>query len=248
MRVAVAGGTGVVGRHVVEALRRDGHEPLVLARSTGVDLLAGTGLDVGLAGAEAVVDVTNTATMRRSTAVAFFEATTRNLLEAGSRAQVAHHVLLSIVGIDRVPTGYYQGKLRQEQVALGSGRPVSVLRATQFHEFAGQALARIPGPVVVLPRTRTQPVAAAEVGDALARLAVGEPVGNAGELAGPEPRELVDLVRLLLETRGARRRVISLPVPGNVGRALSGGALLPGASARLGRQTFEQWLATTPEP
>lgn len=248
MRVAVAGGTGTVGRHVVAALRRDGHEAVVLARSVGVDLVAGTGVDDALDGAGAVVDVSNTRAMRRSSAVAFFEAVTRNLLDAGRRAGLAHYVVLSIVGIDRVRIGYYQGKQRQEQLALSSGQPVSVLRATQFHEFVGQALARIPGPVALLPRFRTQPVAAAEVGDALARLAAGAPVGDAGELGGPEPRELADLARLLLRKRGSRRPVLRVPVPGAAGRAMSGGALLPGPAAVLGTQTFEQWLAGTPEP
>lgn len=137
-RVAVAGGTGVVGRHVVAALTAAGHTPVVLSRSTGIDVVSGDGLAAALDGAHAVVDVTNLQTLRRAAAVRFFEAATRNLLQA----QVPHLVALSIVGVDVVPSGYYSGKLRQEELLLGSGRPVTLLRATQFHEFAGQLLDR----------------------------------------------------------------------------------------------------------
>ncbi|WP_404795779.1 SDR family oxidoreductase [Streptomyces pristinaespiralis] len=110
MRVAVAGGTGLAGRHVVGELRAAGHEPVVLARSNGVDVTTGQGLAEALAGVEAVIDVTNAATLSRRKAVAFFEAASRHLLAAGERAGVRHHVVLSIVGIERVGHGYYQGR------------------------------------------------------------------------------------------------------------------------------------------
>lgn len=243
-RVAVAGGTGVVGRHVVEALRAAGSEPVVLARSTGVDVETGLGLDAALAGAHAVVDVTNRETLSRRAAVHFFETTTRNLLDASRRAGVEHLVVLSIVGVDRVPSGYYTGKLRQEQVALSGDVPVTVLRATQFHEFAGRVLERSAvGPVALVPRMRVQPVAAREVGEVLAELAVGEPAGAGLELTGPEQHDLVDLARQLVAVRGGRPRVLSLPVPGRAGRAMSGGGLLPGPSARVAGETFDAWLA-----
>src|SRR4029077_10240773 len=116
---------------------------------------------------------------------AFFGVGTTNLLRAGERAGVRRHVLVSIVGADRVDLGYYLGKRRQEALALGSGRPVSILRSTQFHEFAGQLLDRSRGPVAVIPRMRIQPVAAHEVASALAALVRG-PLGLAPELAGPE--------------------------------------------------------------
>ncbi|MFC1420736.1 SDR family oxidoreductase [Streptacidiphilus cavernicola] len=246
MRIAVAGGTGVVGRHVVEAVRAAGHDPVVLARSTGVDLATGAGLDRALAGVDAVVDVSNRMTVSRARAVAFFEAATGNLLAAGKRAGVAHHVALSIVGVDRVGYGYYQGKLRQEALVLAAGEsvgvPGSVLRATQFHEFAAQMLER-GGPFAVAPRMLTQPVAAREVGVALAALAAGEPVGLAPELAGPEQHQMGDLIRRLVRARGLRRLVVPLWMPGAVGKAMTGGGLLPTGPGPRGSQTFDQWLA-----
>jgi len=244
MRTAVAGGTGVVGRHVVAALKAAGDEPVVLARSTGINLVSGTGLDRPLEGVDAVIDVSNVATLSRSRAVAFFEAATGQLLAAGERAGVRHHVVLSIIGVDRVDSGYYDGKRRQEQLALDGPVPATVLRATQFHEFADQLLARIRGPVVAVPRMRVQPVAAREVAEELVRLARGPAVGQAPELAGPEELELVGMARLVARVRDGRRLVVPLPVPGRVGRAMAGGALLPTGPGPRGRQGFAEWLTT----
>lgn len=138
MKAAVAGGTGTAGGWTVTALREGGHEPAVLTRSAGVDLVTGKGLAAALRGADAVVDATNVATGNARQATDFFEATARNLMRAADDAGVRHIVVLSIIGIDRVQAGYHQGKVRQEQVLAGSDVPVSILRAAQFHEFAGQ--------------------------------------------------------------------------------------------------------------
>jgi uncharacterized protein YbjT (DUF2867 family) len=245
MRVAVAGGTGVVGRQVVEAVRDAGAEAVVLARATGVDLVTGEGLEPALAGVDAVIDASNVATTRRRPAVAFFEAATGNLLAAGQRAGVQHHVALSIVGVDRVGLGYYAGKRAQEELIAAGALPWTVLRATQFHEFPGQLLARSRGPVALLPRMRMQPVAAREVAGALVALAAGSPVGMAPELAGPEVHDLAELARQLLRARGDRRRVLAVPLPGATGRAMAGGGLLPQQPGPRGEQTFTDWLADT---
>ena len=242
MRVAVAGGTGVVGTHVVEALSRAGHTPVTVSRGRGVDLVTGTGLDEALSGTEAVIDVSNVTTTGRAKSVEFFEAATTNLLQAGRAAGVRHHVVLSIVGVDRVKFGYYEGKLRQEELALGGTVPATVLRATQFHEFPGQILERIPGPVAVLPRQLIRPVAAADVASELVSIALGEPRGLAAELAGPEEHQLVDLARRIVRKRGRRRPVIGVRMPGKGGRAMASGGLLPGPGARFGQQTFDEWI------
>lgn len=243
MRIAVAGGTGVVGRRVVEALTEQGYEPVVLARSRGVDTMTASGLSDALTGVRAVIDVSNVATLRRRTSEEFFTTSSRNLLAAGERAGVRHHVALSIVGIDRVDTGYYAGKRRQEAVVLAGSLPASVLRATQFHEFAAQLLARTPGRFVPVPQMLVQPVASLEVAVALVRLATGESVGRAPDLGGPEVHQLVDLVRRLLQARGEQRRIIPLRQPGAAGRQMRLGGLLPGTKAQLGTQTFGKWLA-----
>ena len=243
MRVAVAGGTGHVGRHVAAVLTERGHQPVVLSRGTGVDLTTGAGLDGALSGAEAVIDVSNVLTTRRRRSVDFFGRATRHLLDAGRRAGIRHHVALSIVGVDLVDFGYYEGKRRQEELVLGGPVDATVLRATQFHEFAQQLVDRSRGPVVVVPRMLSQPVAAREAAETLVGLALGPAVGRAPDLAGPEQLAMVDMVRRLVRARGSRRVVLPLTVPGQPGRAMAGGALVPATPGPRGRQPYAEWLA-----
>ena len=243
MRIAVAGGTGRVGHHVVEIARRRGHDVVVLTRHQGVDLVTGAGLPGALEGVDAVIDVVSVDTLDAGESVAFFETTTRALLDAAAAASVGHHVALSIVGIDRAPYGYYAGKLAQERLIQDGPMPWTILRATQFHEFAEQihASARI-GPLHVAPKMRTQPVAAAEVAERLVALAEAQPAGRVRDLAGPREESLVDMVRRFARTRGSRAWIPAIPLPGALGRAQRDGSLLPDADADLGRQTFTEWL------
>lgn len=245
MRIGVAGVTGVVGSYVEQVARERGHEVVGLARSLGVDLTTGSGLAERLGGADAVVDVTSIATQKRRDAEAFFGDVTRTLLEAERGAGVAHHVALSIVGIDRVPTGYYQGKLLQEQVVAVGAVPWSILRATQFHEFAQQALGFVRvGPLSLVPRMQSQPVAAVEVAQALVDLVEAGPAGRADDLAGPEVHQLTDLARRVSRARELGRRVVPVRLPGAAGVAMRDGGLLPVEDGPRGRLTFDAWLAT----
>jgi len=245
MKIAVAGGTGVVGRHVVRELETGGHEPVVLSRSRGIDLTRTDGLDEALAGVEAVIDVSNTTALSGRAAVTFFDATTGNLLAAEERAAVGHHVALSIVGVDRVPLGYYQGKLRQEELCLAGPVPATVLRATQFHEFPAQLIARSRNsPVLAIPRMWSQTVAAREVAAALVAAALDQAAGRLPDLAGPRVERMEDLVRQLLKARGRRGLVVPVRLPGRAGRAMAEGLLLPTEDGSRGTLTFDQWLAT----
>ena len=244
MRIAVAGGTGTVGRHVVDVAWERGHDVVVLARSEGVDLTTGEGLSRRLAGVDAVVDVSNVATQRRSEAQRFFRAVTTALLAAEAEQGVGHHVVLSIVGVDQVPLGYYAGKRLQEQLVADGPVPWSVLRATQFHEFAEQSLGFVRlGPVSLVPRMLSQPVAAREVAEALVDLAAAGPSGRVPDLAGPERHDVVRLARRFVRARGMRRAVLPLRVPGAAGRAMRSGVLAPQGEGPRGRITFAQWLA-----
>src|SRR5690606_37883501 len=134
------------------------------------DLVSGSGLEGALDGVDAVIDTSNVGTLSKAKATEFFTAVTSNLVRAANRAGVKRHLLLSIVGVDRIPFGYYEGKLAQERAARASGVPTTVLRATQFHEFADQNLGRLAGPLAVIPRMRMRPVASSEVADHLVRL------------------------------------------------------------------------------
>ncbi|WP_207453972.1 SDR family oxidoreductase [Herbiconiux sp. SYSU D00978] len=242
MRIAVAGGTGLVGRMVVAEAEARGHEPVVLARSRGIDITTGTGLDAALAGADALIDVSNVTTVRRAVSVEFFGRATRNLLWAGELAGVRHHLALSIVGIERVDYGYYEGKREQERLIHEGRVPWTVLRSTQFHEFAELVLSQVPGPLAIVPRQRIKPVAAREVAAKLVALIAEEPRGKVLELGGPEERDLPDLARRIVHARGESRKVLGVPLPGAVGSAMASGELLPGPSAFVGTQTFDQWL------
>jgi uncharacterized protein YbjT (DUF2867 family) len=244
MRIAVIGGTGVVGRHTVDTLRRAGHESVVAARSRGIDVSTGAGLDDALAGVEVVIDVTSIPASDAEASRRAFEAATRNLLAAEQRARVRHHVLLSIVGLDRIEgDAHYAGKRAQEALVSSASIPMTILRATQFHEFAGMVVAWLrDGAAVVLPPLLMQPVAAADVGAVLAEIAVGPPQGRAVDLAGPELQDLIDMARRTLAVRGESLRLIPSWRNGLFGVEAAGEMLLPGPEARLASTTFDAWL------
>ena len=244
LTLAVAGATGVVGRHVVSAARARGHRVVPLARSLGVDLTTGAGLADRLVGMDAVVDTTSVPTQRREEAESFFGGVTRTLLEAEAAAGVGHHVVLSIVGVDEVGTGYYQGKRLQERLVAEGGVGWSVLRATQFHEFAEQVLGFVTvGPFSLVPRMASQPVAAAEVGEALVDLVEAGPSGRVPDLAGPQRLEMTELARRVSRDRGLGRRVVPVRLPGAAGRGMAAGALCPSTDGPRGTATFDAWLA-----
>ena len=246
MRITVLGGSGVVGRHVVEIARSRGIDVVASSRATGVDLTSGEGLDAALDGAAAAIDVSNVATIRRGPSRRFFEASAKHLQQAAARAGVAHVVVLSIVGIDRLRAlGYYDAKCTQERHHLAGPVPATVIRATQFHEFPGQVVARSTvGPFALVPAMRVQTVAAGTVAEVLVDAAAGEPSrGRAPDVAGPgPPAELPALVAATLAHDGARTRVLSVPLFGAPRRASRDGSLLPAPDARLVGPTFASWL------
>lgn len=160
MKIAIAGGTGVVGRHVVEVAETSGHETVILSRSHGVDLVEGSRLDEHLTGVDAVIDTASVQTMSASTSMDFFRTVTQHLVTAGRRCGVGHHVALSIIGANEAPFSYYAGKRVQENLVLAQPNG-TVVRAAQFHEFCSQTLERTAlGPLCVVPTMRSQPVAA----------------------------------------------------------------------------------------
>ncbi|MFF2371178.1 SDR family oxidoreductase [Agromyces sp. NPDC058110] len=244
MRIAVAGGTGTVGTHVVEAVRERGHEVVVLTRSNGVDLVAGTGVAAALEGVDAVIDAANANARSASAAEEFFTTTTRTLLSAERAAGVGHHVTLSIVGIDRAPYGYYAGKVAQERAAEQGDVPFTIMRASQFHEFAAQMLGMLSfAGLHLAPRLASQPVAAREVGQRLVELAERGPAGRSPDFAGPRREDVADMVRRLAKARGLRGPVLAVALPGKQFSAMRRGDTLPGPDAVLGTQTFDAWVA-----
>lgn len=247
MQIAVAGGTGVVGRYVVEEARARNHEVTVLSRSEGVDLTATR--PSHLEGVEVIIDVTSTSTSSAAKSKAFFAAATGNLLSGAEAAGVGHFVLLSIVGIDDSPHGYYAGKLQQEHIVTRSDVPWTIVRSTQFHEFAEQILQRTQiGPLSLVPVMRSQPIAAREVAVRLVDLAEGGPAGRVPDLAGPRVERMADMTRRWAAATGRRGLIIEAPLPGRFGRALRNGTLLAKPGSQHGRQTFSEWLRSRPTP
>jgi uncharacterized protein YbjT (DUF2867 family) len=243
MRIAIAGGTGRIGRLTAAALESAGHQTVALSRAAGVDLVSGDGLALALRGADAVVDVTNTAAHGEREIVEFFGTSTANLLAAEDAAGVGHHVLLSIVGIDhgqRVP--HYAGKREQERLVAAGPVPWTVVRATQFHDFAAMTAgwSEQDGVAAIAPLL-VQPIALADVAAALADTATAVPRRRAIEIAGPETQDLVDMARRTFAVRGTE--ITLVPTwRAAFGPDMAGEVLLPGPDARLGKITFADWL------
>jgi uncharacterized protein YbjT (DUF2867 family) len=249
-RIAVAGATGRVGRHVVDVLEAGGHDVVPMSRSSGVDVVTGDGLAEALAGVTCVIDAASWPSPEQEAATAFFTAAARNLHEVGERASVERIVVVSIIGIDRFTAGYLAAKVAHEQAMLSGPIPVRILRAAQFHEFV-PALVEWgrQGEVSYVPRMRTQLVAARTVAEALADLANGSgPArGSSGppfpEIAGPREENLVDMAKLLAAGRGEPLRIEGASNPADPDSDLyETGALLPGPDATLAGPTFEEWL------
>jgi uncharacterized protein YbjT (DUF2867 family) len=246
VRIAVLGGSGVLGRLVVDVATSRGLEAVGLSRATGVDLVTGAGLDAALDGCAAAIDASNKVALRRA-ARSFFETTARHLQATCARAGVAHVVVVSIVGIDRARAyGYYEAKLTQERHHLNGPVDATIVRATQFHEFPEQLAARatLAGRVTLIPALRVQTVAARSVAEILVDAAAGAPWrGRAPDVAGPgPPAELPALATAALGRAGSAARVLAVPLVGPMRRASQDGALLPAADARLVGPTFAGWL------
>jgi uncharacterized protein YbjT (DUF2867 family) len=244
MRIAVAGATGRIGQLTIAALERAGHQSVPVSRRAGVDAYTGSGLDTALDGVDVVVDATNTLSTDRAEIIDFFGTVTRNLLAAEERAGVRHHVVLSIVGLEHdqaVP--HYAGKREQERLVTEGPVPWSIVRATQFHDFAAMVAGwtEQDGVATIAPLL-VQPVALADVAAVLAEIAVAPPLRATLDIAGPETQDLVDMARRTFAVRG--RDIKLIPTwRGIYGLDMAGEVLLPGEGARLTPTTFEDWLA-----
>ena len=247
-KIAVAGATGRVGRHVVEVLKARAHEVVAMSRSSGVNLVTGEGLATALSGVTCIIDAATGASSDERESASFFTASARNLQVAGERSGVRQIVVVSIVGCDRFPSGYNAAKRTHEKALFSGPVPVRVLRSTPFHEFVPQVMDwDRRDDVCYLPDMRTQLVAARTVAEALVDLAISSnsvPIGRGqpiSEIAGPRAVNLVDKARLFAARRGDPVRVeIDLNDPD---RDLNiNGALLPGPGANLVGPTFEEWL------
>jgi uncharacterized protein YbjT (DUF2867 family) len=213
MRITVIGASGLIGTKVVDLLSKDGHEVVASSRATGVDVLTGEGLADALTGADALVDVTNSPSFEDDPVMEFFTKSTTNIVGAAKAADVGHYVVLSIVGGDGLPdSGYMRAKVAQEKLITESGVPYTIVRATQFVEFAEAITASMTvGDEVRVPDALIQPVAADQVAAEVARAAVAEPLNDIVNVGGPDKISFEQMARDVLARQGDDKAVVVDP-------------------------------------
>ncbi|GGE50017.1 NmrA family transcriptional regulator [Agaricicola taiwanensis] len=245
MKIVVIGGSGLIGTKLVARLAERGHDAVGVSPRTGVNALTGQGLAEALAGAEVVVDVSNAPSFEEKAVLDFFERSGRNLMAAEAAAGVKHHVALSIVGTDRLPgIGYLHAKLAQERLIKEAPIPYSIVRATQFFEFITTiAEGSVVDGRIVVPAALLQPIAAADVADALADVAARPPLNGTVEIAGPDKASFKEFISRRLRAAGDSREVLDDPHACYFGAEIDDGSLTAGEAARLGPTRFEAWLA-----
>lgn len=244
MRIVVIGGSGRVGAKLVQTLRHRRHDVLAASPGSGVDTITGEGVAEALAGAQVVVDVTNSRSLDDDAALQFFATSSRNLLAAEQAAHVKHHVVLSIVGTDRLlESGYFRAKMLQEELVTTSPIPHTILRSTQFYEFMPLIPQADPdGRTVRASPAFVQPLSSSEVAAALADLATAAPRNRMIEFAGPEQFRLDEIVERVMKATDDSRAVVTDPLAPYFGARLSEDALIPDEGAIVGVGRFDDWL------
>ena len=244
MKVVVVGGTGLIGSKVVAKLTASGHQAVAASPRTGVNTLTGDGVDAVLTGADVLVDVSNSPSFEEKAVMDFFTVSTGTLLAAEGRAGAGHHVILSVVGADRMTdSAYFRAKVAQEKLIEESGIPYSIVHATQFFEFvASIADEATDGDTVRLAPVSIQPMAAEDAATAVTLAAIAPALGGIHEVGGPQKFRLTELIARSLAARNDPRTVVADPEARYFGALLSDGELTPGPDAELYRTTFDEWL------
>lgn len=244
MKIVVIGGAGLIGAQTVEILRKKGHDVVAASPRFGVNAVTGEGLDKALEGAEVVVDVSNSPDWEDSAVMEFFDKSTRNLLAAEEKAGVKHHVALSVVGTDGLQeSGYFRAKFVQEKNIEAGKVPYTIVRATQFFEFLGQIAEHgADGQTVKLPDANLQPIAAADVAEAMAETALAAPANAIVDLAGPEKGRFSELIGKVLKANDDKREIVSPKDMKYFGVSLKDDSLCPLGKTKLGATKLEDWM------
>jgi uncharacterized protein YbjT (DUF2867 family) len=242
MKIVVIG-TGLIGSKTIPILRQGGHEVIAGSPKTGINTITGEGLERAMAGAQVIVDLTNSPSFEDKAVLEFFETSGRNLLAVEATAGVKHHVALSIVGIDRSENGYFRAKLAQEKLIKTSGIPYTIIRSTQFLEFLGGiADSSAEGNIVRLPPGLFQPIAADDVAPVVAEVALAAPRNGIIEIAGPERAPFHEIVARYLKATGDPRQMVRDPEARYWGGRVEEHSLVPLGEARLGHIGLDEWL------
>src|SRR5262245_22342539 len=243
MKIVIIGGTGLIGSKTAPILRKAGHEVIAASPNTGVNTITGEGLKEVLAGAQVVIDLSNSPSWEDKAVLEFFQTSGRNLLAAEAAAGVRHHVAVSIVGTDRSENGYFRAKVAQEKVIEDSSIPYTIIRSTQFMEFLkGIADSGADGNKVRISPGLFQPIAADDVAAAVADVALAPPRNGIVEIAGPDRAPSNEIVARYLKAVGDPREVVRDPEARYFGGRVEERSLVPLGEARLGRIGFDEWL------
>jgi uncharacterized protein YbjT (DUF2867 family) len=243
MKIVVIGGTGLIGSKTVANLRQGGHDAVAASPNTGVNTITGEGLKEAMAAAQVVIDLANSPSFEDEAVLEFFETSERNLLPAETAAGVRHHVALSIVGTDRSDNGYFRAKVAQEKLIKAAGIPYTIIRSTQFLEFLGAiAASSADGNTVRISPGLFQPIAADDVADIVAKVALASPRNGIIEIAGPERAPFNEFVVRYLKAVGDPRKVVSDPEARYFGGRVEEHSLVPLGEVRLGHIGFDEWL------
>lgn len=245
MKLVIIGGSGLIGKKLVQLLTQRGHTAIAASPSKGVNTLTGEGLGAALTGAQVVVDVSNSPSFEDNAVLNFFETSGRNLHAAEVDAEVGHHVALSVVGADRLPdSGYMRAKVAQEKLIRNSGVPFTIVRATQFFEFIGAiAEGGAENGSVRVSSAKFQPIAADDVASALADIALAPPANDIIELGGPEARPMDEFVRRYFASTHDSRPVIGDAQASYFGTKIDDRSLTPGSHPHLGSINLDRWLS-----
>lgn len=248
MKIVVIGGSGLIGSKLVAKLRHKGHDVVAGSPSTGINAVTGEGLDAALSSAQVVVDVANSPSFEDKAVLDFFSASSGNLLAAAAKTGVQHYVALSVVGTERLlDSGYFRGKMVQEDLITAGNLPYTILRATQFFEFMGGiAQAGTQGNTVRLTSALMQPIVSDDVAEALADVVLAAPLNGIAEVAGPERKPMNELVQQALTAAKDPRQIVVDPGAPYFGVVIDDRSLTPGTGARIMPTCFGDWLSRQP--
>ncbi len=244
MKIVVIGGSGLIGSKTVERLRKKGHDVVSASPNSGVNTITGEGVAEAVAGAQVVIDLSNSPSFDEKSALAFFETSGKTLLAAEAAAGVKHHVALSVVGAERLQGGgYFRAKMAQEKLIQKSEIPYTIVHSTQFFEFT-KAIAQsgTVGQVAHVPTAFFQPIFSDDVADAMTAVALAAPVNGIVEIAGPEKLRMSDLVTRFFKATKDPREVVGDKHALYYGYEIDDRTLVPGDNPRIGATRFEDWL------
>jgi uncharacterized protein YbjT (DUF2867 family) len=246
MKIVVVGGSGLIGSKLVDKLRQLDHTVIAASPQSGINTITGEGLQEALKNTDVVVDVSNSPSFEDKAVLDFFRRSTINLVTAAAYAGVKHHIAMSVVGADRLPdSGYLRAKMAQEEMIKISGIPYSILRSTQFFEFAGRiAQAGTIGEEVHISPAAFQPIASDEVVVALADIVHGAPLNDTVEVAGPVAMPMYEFIRYYLNATEDSRQLVADEHALYFGAELNDESLVPGENPRLGKIKYEDWFTT----